>query len=273
MKHYLKLVNFELGRFIKVYLVLIAITIISQIAGIIVHSNNFVGRANESMTTMEQFAAQNGTLMMSDFMLTLWFLGPIALCIAALIFYCFLIWYRDWFGKNTFVYRLLMLPTARLNILLAKASAVFLMVLGLVSLQLVLLIAEQALLQTIVPDVLRTDMSIAEMGNRTGFLQVLIPESFTGFLSNYGIGFMMVFILFTAILFERSYRWKGILLGAVYAALAVTVFLLPLIIQLILGMNYLYPMEVFLAMLTLGILVTGTSIWLSHYLLNRKVTV
>lgn len=270
MKHYLKLVNFELGRFFKVYLVLIGITIISQITGIIVHSNNFIERANMSI---EQFAAQNGTTSMFDFMLTLWFIGPIALCIAALIFYCFLIWYRDWFGKNTFVYRLLMLPTARLNILLAKASAIFLMVLGLVSLQIVLLLAENAILQAIVPDVLRTDMNISEMVYRSGFLQVLIPESFTAFLSNYGIGFMLVFILFTAILFERSYRWKGILLGSVYSALALAVFLLPLIIQFPLGMIYFYPMEIFFAMLMLGILVTGTSIWLSHYLLNRKVTV
>ena len=41
----------------------------------------------------------------------MWFLGPIALCIAALIIYVFFIWYRDWLGKNTFAYRLLMLPT------------------------------------------------------------------------------------------------------------------------------------------------------------------
>ena len=36
--------------------------------------------------------------------------------------YVFFIWYRDWLGKYTFAYRLLMLPTTRINIYFAKAD-------------------------------------------------------------------------------------------------------------------------------------------------------
>ena len=80
----------------------------------------------------ETFIEQYGTLSFFDITQSTWFIGPIALCIAMLIIYVFFIWYRDWLGKNTFIYRLLMLPTNRLNIYLAKATTILLFILGLV---------------------------------------------------------------------------------------------------------------------------------------------
>ncbi len=47
MKRYLKLVNFEFNRFLKIYLVLIGITIVSQIIGVIVVSRTYLNHANE----------------------------------------------------------------------------------------------------------------------------------------------------------------------------------------------------------------------------------
>lgn len=279
MNRYLKLVHFELGRFMKIYLVLIAITIVSQIAGVIVKSRSYLSDANEAiyedLIPMEQFLEQTGPMSMIQINQSIWFMGPIALCIVALLFYCFFIWYRDWLGKNTFIYRLLMLPTARLNVLLAKATAIFLMVLGLVSLQLILLPIESTILKWIVPFDFRMDMAIGEIINTSvnGVLQLLIPQSFIQFVINYGIGFMAVFVLFTAILFERSFRWKGVLLGTLYGVLAFTVFLLPMILELFFQINYLYPVELLVVETILGIFVIGVTIWMSNYLLNKKVTV
>ena len=47
MKRYLKLVNFEFNRFFKLYLVLVGITILSQIIGVIVESRAYLNLANE----------------------------------------------------------------------------------------------------------------------------------------------------------------------------------------------------------------------------------
>src|SRR5699024_8235314 len=128
MKNYLKLVNFELNRFIKLYAILIAITIISQISGVIVISRQYLNHAHETIfeESMSQadYLLQYGTMSFQRITQSIWVMGPIALCIVALLFYVFLIWYRDWFGKNTFIYRLLMLPTARLNVYLAKATTI-----------------------------------------------------------------------------------------------------------------------------------------------------
>src|SRR5690625_925382 len=220
MNRYLKLVNFEIGRFFKLYLILIIITIISQITGVIIISNQYVNRANDFIyrqgMSIEQFITEDGLMSMLQVTLSLWFMGPIAICIVALIFYTFFIWYRDWFAKNTFIYRLFMLPTARLNVYLAKATSIFLMVFGLIALQLLLIPLLSTILKWIVPREFRLDMTVNEIIDSFPYLQVLLPQSFMEFMIHYGIGFMVVFIVFTAILFERSFRWKGILLGAVY---------------------------------------------------------
>lgn len=279
MKNFVKLLDFELKRFMKIFLTLIGIVIISQIVGVIVESNQFMDMANkeifEGSMSLTKFLEMYSPLTMSRVLYSGWFILPVGLSAAALIFYCFFIWYRDWFGKNTFIYRLLMLPTARINILLAKASAIFIMVLSLVGTQLILLPIENIIFQTIVPLDLRMDMTINEIINSSGYsyLQLLLPNSFVQFFIHYGVGFMMVFILFTAILFERSYRIKGIIIGVIYFIIAQAIFLLPFIFEVFFGVSYLYPMEFFIIEVILGILVTGISIWVSHYLLNRKVTV
>src|SRR5699024_7955417 len=110
-------------------------------------------------------------------------------------------------------------------------------------------------------------------GSPGGYLHVLIPENFIQFLINYGIGFMVVFTLFTAILFERSFRLKGILFGVLYFLLANTLFLSPLLIETFFTGGYLYLGELIGLELICGLLVTALSLGVSHYLLNRKINV
>ncbi|WP_164214497.1 hypothetical protein [Virgibacillus sp. YIM 98842] len=273
MNRYIKLVNFEISRFIKLYFVLIAITVISQVTGTIMISSQYVNSASEAIyqhgVSIEQFITERGLMSMFQVTASLWFLGPIALCIAALIFYTFFIWYRDWFAKNTFIYRLLMLPTARINIYLAKATSIFLLVLGLVALQLFLIPLLSTILKWIVPVDLRLDMSVTELIDSFFYLQIILPQSFVEFLIYYGIGFMVVFIVFTAILFERSFRLKGILLGGVYGILSIAIFTMPFFIFI----DYLYPIELLAVETVLGLIVAAMSIWVSHYLLTKKVMV
>ena len=85
--------------------------------------------------SMSEYIEQFGISLLIHFVNSEWFVMPIVLCIAMLMIYVFFIWYRDWFGKNTFIYRLLMLPTERINIYFAKLTAIMLLVLGLITLQ------------------------------------------------------------------------------------------------------------------------------------------
>ncbi|MBP2079295.1 hypothetical protein [Oceanobacillus polygoni] len=277
MNRYLKLVNFELGRFMKIYIALIGITIVSQLAAVIISSKSYLNNANQAIhvdrMTIEAFVEQYGKMSFNNVTNSILFFGPIALCVVTLLIYTLFIWYRDWFGKNTFIYRLLMLPTARLNVYFAKATAIFLFVLGLIALQLVLLPVERLLLQKMVPVDLRLDMTINEMIRYFDQIGVMIPNSFIEFVLHYGIGFVAVFVIFTIIMLERCFRLKGIFLGIGYGVLAFIVFFLPVFIQEFILFNYFYPAEIFVLMILTGLIVGTGSIWVSNYLLTKKIRV
>lgn len=280
MKSYLKLVNFEINRFAKLFAVLLGITLVAQIAGVIVLSKQYLtfakGRIYESSAdpiSKAEFLSQRGPMSFSDVVGSTWFLGPIALCIAAIAFYVFFIWYRDWFGKNTFIYRLLMLPTTRLNVFFAKITTILLTTFGFVAFQLILFPIETTVLKWMVPKDFRMDMGVRDILGSMPQLQIIFPTSFIEFVLYYGAGFMAVSILFTAILFERSYRWKGIILGAVYCAIAVILFILPIIIQEFILKQFFYPIELLTLEAVMGIIVIVGSIWMSGFLLKKKINV
>lgn len=276
MNRFLKLVNFEFSRFLKLYLILFGITVIFQLIGVIFESRKYVSRANkeiyEGLMSQSDFISQYGTMTFFRFSESLWFLGPIVLAGVTLLIYVFFIWYRDWLGKNTFSYRLLVLPTARLNIYLAKATTILLFVLGLIALQLILVPAEMQIIKWLVPDEFRTDFSIAAISNHY-YLAILFPMTIADFILIYGVGIVAVCVVFTAILFERSYRLKGIFLGILYAAASILVFFAPILVnEFILG-QYFYANELFYMEIGTCLLTLAGAIWIGNYLMNKKIRV
>lgn len=276
MNRYLKLVNFEYNRFFKLYLVLIAFTIVVQLSGVIVKSKSYLNQANEaikeSMLTKSEYVIQNGPMSFLDISMSPWIMGPIALCAVTLVIYVFFIWYRDWVGKNTFSYRLFMLPTARLNIYLAKATTILLFVLGLIALQLLLLPIENQIFKWMVEDVYRIDFSVLEIANQY-YLNLLFPKNILEFILFYGAGTTAVMTVFTAILFERSYRIKGIFYAIVYFAVSILIFLAPLLLQSSLLENYFYPMELLILEIAACVVVLAGAILIGNLLIKNKVRV
>jgi len=278
MNKFLKLVNFEMNRFRKFFFVLLLITFVLQFAGVIVTSFSFTHRANKMMAEMSmtpaQFVKENGYASFEIVSKSLWFMGPIAICAVVLGLYIFLIWYRDWFGKNTFIYRLLMLPTSRINLFLSKAAAIFLYVLGLIAFQLIILPFENALFKGIVPSELKYDLGIRALLGSNEYMSLIIPHSFFNFVIYYGAGLVSIFIIFTGILFERSYRLKGIILGIVYCAVAAVVLFSPFIVAgIVLKNRIFYPIEVLGLSIITALIVLFGSLSVSGYLLKNKVTV
>ena len=272
----MKLVNFEFNRFFKVYLALIGITILSQLIGVFYEAGNYVSKANHSiynqLMSKSDFITQYQPMSLVRIIIgTPWFIGPIVFSVAVLLIYVFFIWYRDWLGKNTFSYRLLMLPTARINIYLAKATTILLFVFGLVALQLLLFISECWILQWMVPNEFRIDNSITEIINSEYLFRVLFPRSFLEFLLTYAIGITAVFMIFTAILFERSYRIKGIIFGIIYVFLSIVIFFVPILLQVFIFKNYFYPVELFFMEVVTGLIVLTGAIWIGNYLIKNKV--
>jgi hypothetical protein len=276
MNRYLKLVNFEFNRFWKLYIVLMGVTMLSQIIGVLVESRNYVNKANKliygELMPKSQFIEQFGTMSFFNISQTIWFMGPIALCAVTLIIYAFFIWYRDWFGKNTFIYRLLMLPTARLHIYLAKATTILLFILGLVALQLLLIPVENQILQWMVPNEFRTDLTVNAIMN-VPYLEILFPKTFTEFILYYGGGMAAVFLVFTVILFERSFRIKGVFYGILYSGLSLLLFLAPLLVDEFVLNHYFYPLELFFMEVGTVFIILAGAIWTGNFLIKNKVRV
>jgi hypothetical protein len=124
-----------------------------------------------------------------------------------------------------------------------------------------------------VPKEFRTDFSPRDIIGSMHELTVIIPQSFIEFILYYGAGFMVVAILFTAILFERSYRLKGILMGIAYSAVAVVIFISPVLINEFLLMDYFYTLEILGLEIVMGLIVVAGSLWTSKFLLNKRIRV
>ncbi|RAZ79291.1 hypothetical protein [Planococcus halotolerans] len=277
MKNYLKLVNFEFNRIAKLFAVLLGITFVMQMIGVIVKSRQYLNIVNENifeaMMSKTQFLEQVGQLSFIDIARSIWFTAPIAICAAGIGFYIFLIWYRDWIGKNTFAYRLLMLPTSRLNIFYAKITTILMMIIGLVAFQLILIPIEMSIMKAMVPDEFRNDLNVKELVVSLPQLNLMIGSSIGEFFLYYGSGFLVVSILFTSIILERSFGWKGIVAGVSYSALAIAVWLLPLFLHEFVLNGFFYPMELLILEIIMGLIVLTASIWFSRFLLMKKITV
>lgn len=277
MKHYLQLVNFEINRFMKLYLLLAIFVGVVQTATVIFEASSYMqivkSRVSRGMTP-EQFINENWRFSLAEVVYTNGFMFPIIIAIAGLVFYMFFIWYRDWYARNPFVYRLLTLPTDRMNVYFAKLTTIMLTVFGMLAFQIIMLGFYRQLVEWIVPVVYRENLSIGLIVNSSIYLRMLIPTSFPEFITIYINGLVVVIVAFTIVLMERSYKWIGLVLGIVYAAVALILYALPTIIQYAIYNNsYLYYAELYWLEMGILALIVVVSLVISNYLIKRKVTV
>lgn len=277
MKYLIKLLNWEIVRFSKLYGALALLLVVSQFAGIWLTAQSYLSDAHAWVDrnggTEAQYAENFQKLNLINIFHSVWYEGAISLCAIVLLLYVFMIWYKEWFGRNTFAYRLLMLPTSRMNVYFAKLSAIVLFVFGYVSLQFVVIPLQLASFLAIIPADLRVTVSIGELIRRDPLLNLFMPSYVMQFILYYGAGILGVFVLFTAILLERSYRWKGIVAGILYGAAVLIVIILPQEISQ-LGITLpLFPSEIVLLQVFIGLCMIAVSIGFSSYLLRKKVTV
>lgn len=278
MKNFLKLFNFEWNRFIKLYSILFGLVFVFQMIGLMLTVFSYtasirleVGKNNMST---ESFIDMYGTFGLDNLGYSILFLAPIAISIAALLFYVPFVWYRDWFARNTFIYRLFMLPTSRMNLFFAKLATIMVGVLSMVAYQLLLLTIYKEVIKWIVPSTYRNDQGIVGTVMESSYLSVMLPSGVMEFIVAYGLGISLVIVIFTAILMERSFRLLGIVMGAVYVPAMVFIFFIPsIVVDLYFNGFPLYRSELFIINVVMWLLITVGSLWISSYLLKRKVTV
>lgn len=276
MKNFWKLLNFELNRFSKMYYLLIAVIAVLQIGSVLFSVNSYMNNLNKALAsgqTGPQYLEMYGKMSLTQVMnSSLLYVLSIVFGVAVLGIYLFFIWYRDWFGKNAFIYRLLMLPTSRMNLYFSKAAAILLMTFGLLAVQAVLLYVEQQIIQGWVPRDYRSGIQFYHLieGSQIAFV---LPTEFPSFVLRYAGGIVILFTLFTAILFERSYRLRGAIAGLFYCIASMIVFALPMLLETLSPAINMYPNELALSMIASGLIVLVAAMLIGRYLLKNKVTV
>lgn len=267
MKNYLKWVDFELKRFWKIYAVMLGLVVIGEAAVTILNSNNVRGQVEDALkygTSIEQMSLLGLTTN------SFFFNMPILLCVAILLIYIFATWYREWFGKNTFIVQILLVPFNRMVVYYAKLTVLLLFIGGCIVTQLAMYPFLNALYQSIVPEAARMDGTLLSWIGGSSSILILVPVKFMDFVLLYGVGIAFVLVLFTAIMLERSFRIKGIFLSVIYSILSFMLLLTPLIID---DKVRLYPNEMLISLLVAATLVSIISLVVSTYLLNKKVWV
>lgn len=277
MKNFLQLFNFEFKRIYKLYVTILITVVVIQTGGVIASAVLHKAKISKSIKTgmkPEEINSIYDKFTLWSPVNTLWFAAPIVIAIVAMLFYSFFIWYRDWLGKNTFIYRLLMLPTNRMNIFFAKLATIMVSVLSLVAIQYLLLILYTNIVQWIVPTVYRLDMTVTSLTSSTDFLDVLMPGTITDFMEHYSLGLLAVILIFVVILLERSFRMAGTIIGLAYVFTTIIVLNVPNIIQYIIYDHpYFYPAELLLVQSVVFIMMTGLSLVIGRNLMKNRVTV
>lgn len=270
MIRYLKLVHLEVHRFRFALLGLMTLTAIIQLIGLIKTTRLRVDEIREASGLQDtaylkfSFADVVGAMQF-------WFTLPILICSTVLGLYVFLIWYRDWMGRDKFAYRMFTLPMARRNVYLAKATAIFIFVFTMIAFQLLLLMVERELFNTIVPTEYRMSSFFAEaVASYWVFDLVLLPLNFLQFLVYYGLGILAVFTIFTAVLLERSYRWYGIVYAILYLAACGGAIGYAANVSYF---GYLYPREITTIRISIYLIVMGATLALGFRLVTKKIIV
>jgi len=278
VKNFAKLVNFEFNRFFKLYVTLLIVVFGIQTAGVLFHTFNYKKLTNDivmrgEMTEIE-FVEMHGTFSMEDVIMSSLYVLPIYIGIAAIVFYTFFIWYRDWFAKHTFIYRLLTLPTKRMNIYLAKLTTMLLITLGYAAMQIVMIAFHTKLTKWMIPQAFRYDYSLFESVDLTGQYSLILTGNALDFFLAYAIILTAIIVIFTAILFERSYRWKGLFIGIVYSVIMLLMTVIPFTIMFMFYYQpRIYPEEAVFIQIGILLLVIVTSLLISRQLINKKVSV
>ncbi|MDZ7836095.1 MAG: hypothetical protein U5K84_12970 [Alkalibacterium sp.] len=176
--------------------------------------------------------------------------------------------------KNTFAYRLLMLPVNRMTLYFSKLITLFIGIFTLISTQMISLFIGYPIVSAIIESAYSAELGLMEAVQMNFLFVYLFPLDLGYFLIINGIGLILLLVLFTVILMERSFAVKGILLGIGYAICSLAVVLFPISLPDLLKNNYIfYDSELMIIEALLITTVGAVSLVLSRHLINKKITV
>lgn len=268
MNKILTLYNIEFKRIHKLYFTLLGLLLVGNIGIVAKQLHRQVqivaskGKAKASMELLKSSLVRN-ELLFKGGIDDIYLFTTIILGIAVMfcLIYCIVIWYRDFVGKNKTAYTLFMLPNNKFAIYISKAMAIVVMIYGVIMTQILSWIIDANIIKMLCNiDIYQIKYAILNSRSRH-----LIQPYLLDFIMIDVIGVILaVLVIFTAIMIQRSFKIKGMVLGIIYtlASIVIYVFLIPYAgySDKILVLHSIY----YIALFTI-------STTLSYYLINKKI--
>lgn len=277
MTKFVRLLHFEWNRIFKFLIGFMIFIFVSQLGSILYsalsYKNNVITNGLRQGMSPKEIVNMYSEFSSFHFTYHTLFILPMGIGIGAILFYIFFIWYRDWLGKNNFIYRLLMLPISRMKVYLAKLTTILLAVLSLVTVQYLFLYFYEMIIKLIIPEAYRMHISPIEIVKSSELLLVLPPDGLL-FIFAYLAGTLVVMLLFTLVLLERSYKLVGIAIGVVYIAVVLGITIGSFVYQIVsFNKLYFYPGEMTLIYIVLWFVFISITFFWNRQLMKRKITV
>ncbi|CEQ17285.1 hypothetical protein [Paraclostridium sordellii] len=274
MNKILSLYNIEFKRIYKLYFALIGALFIGNLAGLAISIKNSVEKIstdNKLPMNLSILKSNIGYEFVNTFtVVDIYIYGTIALGIAVImcLLYALIIWYRDYYSRSKTIYTLLCLPQPRFNIYLSKLITIVVMIYGAIVSQFVFwylnltIVKNLAGIQSpIFLNIFKNMMHNVETIN-------IVSANIVEFLMVDIIGVILaIVVIFTSVLIERSIKKVGVMLGLLYIALAIFGYLYLVSLSRLLLINLLHVHIGYYVFLFI------VSLFLSHYLMNKKISI
>ena len=274
MKKFTDLFLFEINRIKKAYFVLVGSIVLLQIASVIFARNNYMNifrnYQKETRGSVYDFLDYNGKFDFFQVQSHILFEFSIMLGVFALVLYAFVIWYRDWIGKNNLSHRLLTLPGSRMSIFYAKLACILFLMGGLLAIQVVMLSVGERLIGFIMPSEIYEATQFLGQTSKGDVVSYILPSRILDFVLHYTVGVTVLVVVKLTIILRLSYKWKGLVSGIALAGVLVFMVIAFLMSDWVL---YIFPLETLVLTISFCVLITGAALVAIHYLMKNKISV
>lgn len=186
----------------------------------------------------------------------------------AIVIYTLLLWNMEWMGRSKSIYTLLSLPVKKSYILLSKICTVLIFIAFNLVLQIATLFLDKFIMNLTLDKRLIIDESV--LG---AFATRLYSNVFNLTSSNLIVTIILIItsilLLGLIVLLFRSFKWKGLFLGALGPIFYITGLIGVTILS---DMGY-FLRSRFMAVIIFSFIVAILAYMLSNYLLNKKIEV
>lgn len=272
MKKFIMLLNEELRRGARFYLLALIILVGLELVSVVYQILSYQSEVEEYMrvdriSEQEAIRLAGGPFGFGD--ATAYFQYIIAIAIMLTLLLAFQIWYRDWFGESKYIYRLLMLPGKRITILLSKLSAVVLTVASFMGVQWIVILLSGSLFRWMTPDDL---MESKQLFGENRVLNMFYTFNIVDTLIILFVATLVVSFISLIVLVERSYRKR---IAFLQIAMDVALLTVPLtgLVYFFETTHLLYPDQITTFVIGYPLLYFVYVYWKSIRLLNHKISI